>query len=262
MDRGNRKGEGELNGNGFLKLAAVGDIHCGKGSRSDLRELFSRASAEADVLLLAGDLTNYGTPEEFETLARELEGRGRTQTLAVLGNHDFETDQQDEGRKILEQAGVTILDGESIEIAGVGFAGAKGFVGGFGRRELTPWGESSLKRLVQETVQEALKLEQALSRLRTEQRVVLLHYAPIQATIQGEPLEIAPFLGSSRLEEPIDRYRASVVFHGHAHHGSLEGRTKGMVPVYNVAMPLLRESYPDQPPYRLYEVPTPAAVRA
>lgn len=251
-----------MNGNGVLKLAAVGDLHCGKASRSDLRELFSRASAEADVLLLAGDLTNYGTPEEFETLVRELEGRGKTQTLAVLGNHDFETDQQDEGRKILEQAGVTILDGEAIEIAGVGFAGAKGFVGGFGRRELTPWGESSLKRLVQETVQEALKLEQALSRLRTEQRVVLLHYAPIQATIHGEPLEIAPFLGSSRLEEPIDRYRASVVFHGHAHHGSLEGRTKGMVPVYNVAMPLLRESYPDQPPYRLYEVPTPAAVGA
>ncbi|MFN2443797.1 MAG: metallophosphoesterase [Thermoanaerobaculia bacterium] len=251
-----------MNGNGVLKLAAVGDLHCGKGSRSDLRELFSRASAEADVLLLAGDLTNYGTPEEFETLARELEGRGRTQTLAVLGNHDFETDQQDEGRKILEQAGVTILDGEAIEIAGVGFAGVKGFVGGFGRRELTPWGESSLKRLVQETVQEALKLEQALSRLRTEQRVVLLHYAPIQATIQGEPLEIAPFLGSSRLEEPIDRYRASVVFHGHAHHGSPEGRTKGMVPVYNVAMSLLRETYPDQPPYRLYEVPTPPAVGA
>ena len=262
MDRGDREGKSELSTNGVMRIAAVGDVHCGKASRADLRELFTRASAEADVLLLVGDLTNYGTPEEFETLARELEGRGRTPTLAVLGNHDFETDQQVEGRRILEQAGVTVLDGEAIEIEGIGFAGAKGFVGGFGRRELTPWGESSLKALVQETVQEALKLEQALSRLRTDQRVVLLHYAPIQATIQGEPLEIAPFMGSSRLEEPIDRYRASVVFHGHAHHGSPEGETKGKVPVYNVAMPLLRAHFPDRPPYRLYEVPRPAAATA
>ena len=248
-------------GNDLVKIAAVGDVHCGRNTQGELRPLFERAANEADILLLLGDLTNYGTPEEFETLLTELEPARKMRILAVLGNHDFESGHEVEGREILERAGVTVLDGESVEVCGIGFAGTKGFVGGFGRRELTPWGESSLKQLVQETIQEALKLESALSRLRTEQRIVLLHYSPIQATIQGEPLEIAPFLGSSRLEEPIDRYRASVVFHGHAHHGSLEGRTKGNVPVFNVALPLLQRSWPDAPAFRLWEV-DPAATAA
>ncbi len=230
-----------------IRLAAVGDVHCGRGSEGHLKPLFERAAAEADVLLLPGDLTNYGTPEEFELLIRELEPFRKKPILSVLGNHDFESGQQDAARKTLEAAGI-------VEVEGIGFAGAKGFVGGFGRRELTPWGEASIKQLVQEAIEEALKLEAALSRLRTEHRVVILHYAPIQATVQGEPLEIAPFLGSSRLEEPIDRYRATVVFHGHAHHGALEGRTKSGIPVYNVALPLLRRSWPDQLPIRIFEL--------
>lgn len=249
------------NGSEIVKIAAVGDVHCGRATHGELRPLFEQAAEEADILLLLGDLTNYGTPDEFEILLGELEPARKMRIVAVLGNHDFESGQEIEGRDILERAGLTVLDGESVEICGIGFAGAKGFVGGFGRRELTPWGESSIKQLVQETIQESLKLESALSRLRTEQRIVLLHYSPIQATIQGEPLEIAPFLGSSRLEEPIDRYRASVVFHGHAHHGSLEGRTKGNVPVFNVALPLLKRSWPDAPAFRLWEV-DPAAAAA
>jgi Icc-related predicted phosphoesterase len=137
----------------------------------------------------------------------------------------------------------------------VGFAGIKGFGGGFGRRQLGAWGEEIIKKFVHETVEEALKLESALARLRTPQKIAVLHYAPIHATVAGEPAEINAFLGSSRLEEPIDRYRCTAVFHGHAHRGSLEGRTKGNVPVYNVAMPLLSANYEARQPFRVIEVP-------
>ncbi len=248
-----------MKGGRRVRLAAVGDVHCGRGSEGQLKPLFEKAAEEADILLLPGDLTNYGTPEEFELLIREVEPFRRKPILAVLGNHDFESGAQEAARRMLEASGIVVLDGEAVEIDGIGFAGAKGFVGGFGRRELTPWGEASIKQLVQEAIEEALKLEAALSRLRTEHRVVILHYAPIQATVQGEPLEIAPFLGSSRLEEPIDRYRATVVFHGHAHHGSLEGRTKSGIPVFNVALPLLRRSWPDRLPIRMFDL-EPATV--
>jgi Icc-related predicted phosphoesterase len=155
----------------------------------------------------------------------------------------------------LTDVGVTILDGESTEIQGVGFAGVKGFAGGFGRRELGAWGEKIIKDFVHETVEEALKLEKALLRLRTPQKIAVLHYAPIAATVAGEPPEIMAFLGSSRLEEPLDRYRVNVAFHGHAHRGALEGRTKGNAPVYNVAMPLLAANFPDRQPFRVIEVP-------
>lgn len=244
-----------------MKIAAVGDVHCGKSSQGALQPVFAKvAEAGADVLLLAGDLTNYGTAEETEVLTGELKILGKIPVVAVLGNHDFESDQQDVVRKILESAGVTVLDGDTHVIDGVGFAGVKGFVGGFGRRSLAPWGEKSLKDIVREGMEEALKLESALARLRNEPRVVLLHYAPIAGTIAGEPPEIAPFLGSGRLEEPIDRYRATVVFHGHAHHGSPEGKTKSGIPVFNVAMALLKERYPERPPFRLYEVKRPVAA--
>ena len=147
-----------------------------------------------------------------------------------------------------------LLDGEATEIEGVGFAGVKGFAGGFGRGALGPWGEHAIKVFVQEAVDEALKLESALARLRTHCRVALLHYAPIRGTVDGEPLEIFPYLGSSRLEEPINRYRVSAVFHGHAHHGTPEGQTTGGVPVYNVAVPLLHKTCPARPPFRLVEI--------
>jgi len=152
--------------------------------------------------------------------------------------------------KILVEAGVQMLDGDSVEVQGVGFVGVKGFCGGFGRRTLEPWGEAATKAFVHEAVGEALKLERALARLRTPQRVVLLHYAPIEGTVEGEPREIFPFLGSSRLEEPLNRYEVEAVFHGHAHRGALEGKTRGGIAVYNVAAPLLRRSFPDAPPLR------------
>ncbi|HEY9650517.1 MAG TPA: hypothetical protein V6C95_07630 [Coleofasciculaceae cyanobacterium] len=171
-----------------------------------------------------------------------------------MGNHDYESGQQDELQTILADAGITVLDGEAREIQGVGFAGVKGFAGGFGRAALGAWGEEIIKRFVHEAVDEALKLESALAKLRTQQRVVLLHYSPIQATVEGEPPEIFPFLGSSRLEEPLNRYSVSAVFHGHAHAGTLEGRTSSNIPVYNVSMPLLKRTKPDYPPFRLIEI--------
>jgi Icc-related predicted phosphoesterase len=220
-----------------------------------LQPLFAQAAAHADVLILCGDLTDTGVAEEAQVLADELARAVKVPILAVLGNHDYEEEQQLEIRRILSQVGVVVLDGEIHEVGGVGFVGVKGFGGGFGRRTLEPWGEPSIKQFVREAVNEALKLESGLARLRTRKRVAILHYAPIEATVTGEPREIYPFLGSSRLEEPLDRYGVSVAFHGHAHGGVPEGRTRAGVPVYNVAVPLLRRLFPDQPPFRLVTVP-------
>jgi Icc-related predicted phosphoesterase len=175
--------------------------------------------------------------------------------LAVLGNHDVESGAQKDLTQILDQTGVKVLDGDSCEVHGIGFVGVKGFAGGFGARALQPWGEEVIKRWVHEAVEEALKLESALARLRTTHKIVLLHYSPIRETVEGEPAEIMPFLGSSRLEEPLNRYPVTVVFHGHAHHGCPKGHTKENVPVYNVAMPLLQHIYPDRAPFRLMELP-------
>jgi len=237
-----------------LRIAAVADIHCKKTSQGTYQPIFANATETADVLLLCGDLTDYGAPEEAKILAREITTSLRIPAIGVLGNHDFEAGKQDEIVKILTDAGVTMLDGDTHEIHGVGFAGVKGFAGGFGRRQLGAWGEQIIKNFVHETIQEALKLEAALARLRTPQKIAVLHYSPIHATVVGEPPEITAFLGSSRLEEPIDRYRVTAVFHGHAHRGSLEGRTKGNTPVYNVAMPLLLANFGDRPPFRVIEV--------
>ena len=237
-----------------LRIAAVADIHVKKTGQGSMQPLFSQATQQADVLLLCGDLTDYGAVEEAKILAKEITSSLRIPAIGVLGNHDFETGKQDEIVKILTDAGVTMLDGDVHEIHGVGFAGVKGFGGGFGRRELGAWGEEIIKKFVHETIQEALKLEAALVRLRTPQKIAVLHYAPIHATVEGEPPEIYPFLGSTRLEEPVDRYRVNVVFHGHAHRGSLEGRTNGNATVYNVAMPLLTASFPERAPFRVVEV--------
>src|SRR5256885_4768984 len=222
-----------------IRIAAVADIHVKKTSQGAFQPLFAKATEQADVLLLCGDLTDYGAVEEAKILAKELTSSLRIPALGVLGNHDVESGHEKEIVQILTDAGVVILDGDTHEIGGVGFAGVKGFGGGFGRRQLGAWGEETIKKFVHETIEEALKLEAALVRLRTPSKIVLLHYAPIHATVVPEPPEIMPFLGSSRLEEPVDRYRVTAVFHGHAHRGSPEGRTKSNIPVYNVAMPLM-----------------------
>ncbi|PYQ30705.1 MAG: metallophosphoesterase [Acidobacteria bacterium] len=245
-----------------LRIGAVADIHVKKSSAGTLQPLFSKVSEEADILLLCGDLTDFGTPEEGKILAKEITTSLRIPSLAVLGNHDCESGREAELIDILTDAGVVVLDGTSYEMDGVGFAGVKGFAGGFGRRALGAWGEKIIKDFVHEAINESLKLEAALARLRTPQKIGVLHYSPIQETVNGEPPEIIAFLGSSRLEEPLDRYRANAVFHGHAHRGSLEGRTKGNAPVYNVAMPVLATAFPDKLPFRVIEVPVTAEVHA
>lgn len=245
----------ETSARSHLRIAAVGDLHVSKTSQGKFQTLFTQISESADVLLLCGDFTDYGMPEEARILARDLSATVKVPVIAVLGNHDYEGDRQDEITQILLDAGVRVLDGEVTEVQGVGFAGVKGFAGGFGRGALGPWGEPAIKQFVQAAVNEALKLEAALARLRTQHRVAVLHYAPIRATVEGEPVEIFPYLGSSRLEEPINRYRVSAVFHGHAHRGAPEGRTSTGVPVYNVAMPLLARLNPDRPPFLILELP-------
>lgn len=237
-----------------VRIAAVSDLHVTRASQGQLAPLLQQAAQAADVLVLCGDLTDYGLPEEAQVLARELAGV-RVPIVGVLGNHDVESDRGPEVVDVLTTAGVKLLDGEAVELHGVGFAGVKGFCGGFGRHSLGPWGERTIKGFVREALDEALKLEAALARLRTPQRVAVLHYAPIAATVEGEPPEIFPFLGTSRLEEPLVRYPVSAVFHGHAHKGALEGRTSNGTPVYNVALPLLRRHAPDGPWYRLLELP-------
>ena len=237
-----------------VRIAALGDIHHGRNAtQGSLQPLFAQITESADILVLAGDLTDYGLPEEARALAREVTGSLKIPCVGVLGNHDYESGQQEEIARILKDAGVAILDGDTTEIQGVGFAGIKGFAGGFGRRALGPWGEDIIKHFVREAVNEALKLESALARLRTNRLVALLHYSPIQATVENEPREIFPFLGCSRLEEPIGRFPVSVVFHGHAHHGMPEGRTANNVPVFNVSASLMREIFPERP-FRIVEL--------
>ena len=221
------------NGEARVRIAAVGDMHCGRTPAAALTPLFTQVNERADVLVLCGDLTDHGLPEEAEALARVLADTVRLPMLGVLGNHDWHSGKAAEVEKILAGVGLQLLDGEAIEVQGVGFAGVKGFLGGFGRGTLEPWGEEMVKLMVREAVEEALKLESALAKLRTARRVGVLHYAPIQATVEGEPPEIFPFLGCSRLEEPLHRYGVSVVFHGHAHRGSPEGKLRNDVPVFN-----------------------------
>lgn len=241
-----------------VRIAAVSDVHYGKHSQGTLQPLFTQIAERADVLVLPGDLTDYGLADEARILARDLTAVVKIPIVAVLGNHDYESDQAEEIAAILAEAGVHVLDGDAVEVHGVGFAGVKGFAGGFGRGTLGPWGERAIKQFVQEAVNEALKLESALARLKNPTRIALLHYSPIRATVEGEPPEIFPWLGSSRLEEPLTRFQVSAVVHGHAHKGSPEGKTATGIPVYNVSLPVLRAAYPDQPAFRIIEVPRPA----
>ena len=246
---------------GKLRIGAVGDLHWPRIGEEELRGLFTQLGEQSDVVLLCGDITDYGKPEEELQYVAHLSILKGIPILAVLGNHDYECGQADRVTDILERHSVRVLDGTAMEVRGVGFAGVKGFAGGFGDRLLQPWGEPVLKQFVHEAAEEAIKLESALAKLTTSTRVVLLHYAPIVDTVLGEAPEIIPFLGTSRLEEPINRYRATAVFHGHAHHGALEGRTRDGIPVYNVALPLLRRAVPAQAPARILHVPTQQQVQ-
>lgn len=241
-----------------VRLAAIADLHCPRVPPAVLQPIFSRAAVEADVLLLGGDLTDRGIEDDARVLVKELTASVKIPVVAVLGNHDFESGKAAEVTAVLREGGIAVLDGEAVVIHGVGIAGAKGFGGGFGQRALQPWGEIIIKQFVHEAVTEALKLESALAKLRTPTKIALLHYAPVESTVAGEPPEIFPFLGSSRLEEPLTRYEVTAAFHGHAHSGAPEGRTRAGVAVYNVALPVLQRESP-QAPLRVIEIVPPAA---
>jgi uncharacterized protein len=235
-----------------MRIAATSDLHFTPQGYDRIREPLSHVKDEADVLVIAGDLTNYGKPEEMHSLMNALV-RLRIPIVSVLGNHDYESDQQDELMKMMSAEGIKVLDGSSYERDGVGFAGTKGFPGGFGRGMLTAFGEKEIKAFVQAGLDETLKLERALTMLSSSKIVIVTHYAPICETVEGERLEILPFLGSSRLAEVIDRHQAVIAFHGHAHHGKPDGKTIGGVPVHNVALSILMAQEPPCP-YRVFEV--------
>jgi Icc-related predicted phosphoesterase len=239
-----------------VRVAAMADLHYSRTSAGALREAFAAANDAADALVLCGDLTDYGLPEEARLLAADL-AAVRVPVMAVLGNHDFESGRVPEVCEVLSGAGVKMIDGEACEVNGVGFAGVKGFGGGFGRGTLGFWGEPATKAFVQEALNEALRLESALARVRGLPTVAVLHYAPVAATVSGEPVEIWPYLGTSRLEEPLTRHPVVAVVHGHAHNGAPEGRLAGGAPVYNVSVSLMRRHFPDRAPFRLLEVPVP-----
>lgn len=235
-----------------VRVAAVGDIHVNEATAGEVRSILAEVSGKADILVLCGDLTNRGLPHEAEILVDALSSC-RIPVVAVLGNHDFESGESEEIVQILCHAGVRVLDEEPHEIETVGFAGVKGFCGGFDRHTLSPFGEKTIKEFVHEAVDDVLRLESGLARLRTPHKIAVLHYSPIRATVDGEPLEIFPFLGTSRLADPLDHFPVSAAVHGHAHNGSPEGKTSGGVPVYNVAYPLMRKLQPEQP-YRIIDL--------
>jgi uncharacterized protein len=222
-----------------MRIAATADLHFSPQSYAKLKDQFERVRDEADVLVLAGDLTNFGQPDEMEPLLNVLV-RLRVPTIVVLGNHDFESGNEAELTRMMVASGIKVLDGSAYERDGIGFAGTKGFVGGFGRGILTAFGEREIKDFVRASIDEALKLERAMSQLRSQKRMVVLHYSPIVETVQGESPEIFPFMGTSRLAEVVDRHGADLVVHGHAHHGKPTGHTPGGVAVHNVAISLLQ----------------------
>lgn len=222
-----------------VTIAALGDLHFDPTRRGELSDLFEHVNRTADILATTGDLTVHGTLEEMEAFveaSRALE----VPVVTVLGNHEHESGEKERLCAMLAEADVKVLDGTAVVIEGVGFAGVKGFAGGFGAHALAPFGEELMKAFAREAVEETLKLERALRQLlRVEHRIVLLHYAPIVGTVQGEPEPIYPFLGSSRMVQPIDTLGADVVLHGHAHRGRYRGETPGGIPVFNVASHVL-----------------------
>jgi Icc-related predicted phosphoesterase len=229
-----------------IRVAAVGDLHVGVDSVGRLRPRLADLAADADLFLLAGDLTHRGRPEEAKVLAGELHGDG-VPTVAVLGNHDYHSDQQDAVTEVLQEAGVIVLEGDGVVVRvgdrRIGIAGTKGFGGGFAGASASDFGEPEMKGFVGHTKRLAGRLERALTALRADRRIALLHYSPVAETLSGEPREIYPFLGSYLLAEAVDRGGADLALHGHAHRGSPSGTTPGGVTVRNVAAPVIGCAY-------------------
>ena len=229
-----------------IRVAAVGDLHFGPDSEGTFLPALEPLGDQADVLLLAGDLTKVGRREEAEALARELAG-APVPVVAVLGNHDYHSEEQEAVRGVLEDAGVQVLEGEAtvIEVDGarLGIAGAKGFGGGFAGACATDFGEPEMKGFIRETKAAADRLGRALGSLSTDARIALLHYSPVKETLHGEPPEIYAFLGSYLLAEAVDHEGADLVLHGHAHRGTEHGVTPGGIPVRNVAQSVISRPY-------------------
>ena len=235
-----------------MRIAATADVHARPGDLARLRALAEGAARDADVLIMGGDLTDLGYPEQAEVLIEALDGCP-IPVVAVLGNHDHEGGEAGAVSRLLAESGVLMLDRSSVVLDGVGFVGVKGFCGGFGAHEASFFGEDLFKAWVAEGIQEAEALERELRGLGTERRVAVLHYAPVRDTVEGEPAAIHAFLGASRLGIALDRGGATVAFHGHAHAGPLEGKTPSGVPVFNVSLPVLEKAGFEKP-YHLFEV--------
>lgn len=237
-----------------VRIAAVADIHVTDTDKNKWVDYFKEVSKNADILLICGDLTNTGDESEAQILCDELKAC-TIPVVAVLGNHDYEKGRQKLIRQTLQNENVHILDGEAIVIKDVGFAGVKGFGGGFDNYMLSMFGEDAMKAFVQEAVDEALHLDRALARIDQQhdklKKIAILHYSPLRETVVGEPEVIFPFLGSSRLAEPLIRREVTAVFHGHAHMGTLEGTLSGGVRVFNVAKPVLSKAGYEIPYYIL-----------
>lgn len=237
----------------MIRIAAVGDLHFGPDASGSVRPRLEHLAERADAFLVAGDLTRLGEPDEARALAEELRGLP-VPVVTVLGNHDYHSDRQDDVRRVMEGAGITVLDGEStvLEVDGtrLGIAGMKGFGGGFAGASATDFGEPEMKAFVRHAIDVAERLERVLEDLDADVRVVLLHYSPVAETLRGEPPEIHAFLGSYLLAEAVDRAGADLVIHGHAHRGTERGVTPGGVPVRNVALPVIERAY------AVYEVMT------
>ncbi|MGW5386881.1 metallophosphoesterase family protein [Nocardia sp. NPDC003963] len=229
-----------------MRIAAVGDVHLGTDSRGLLRPALRGLPDHADVLLLAGDLTNHGTLPEAEVVAAEFADLG-VPVIAVLGNHDHHSDLQDEIAAMLGDAGVTVLEGSATTVTvgdrTLGVAGTKGFGGGFAGKCASVFGERLMRDFAGHTVQLAGRLDSALASLDTDVTVALTHYSPVSDTLHGEPREIYPFLGSYLLGEPIDTHGADLALHGHAHAGTERGSTPGGIRVRNVAQPVIRSAF-------------------
>ena len=230
----------------MIRVAAVGDVHVDEDVVGHYRPALDRLPDVADVLLVAGDLTRHGTADEARSFTEEFGGLG-VPVVVVLGNHDHQSDQPDKVAKVIEDAGITVLEGTStvLELNGhrLGVAGVKGFGGGFAGACASNFGEREMKAFVNTTEVIAGRLESALRGTECDALVALTHYAPVPDTLAGEPLEIFPFLGCYQLGRAIDSAPTMLALHGHAHHGSERGRTPGGVPVRNVAHPVIKQAY-------------------
>jgi uncharacterized protein len=236
-----------------VRIAAIGDLHYTRDSLGMVERILPNVRKMADVLLLAGDLTNMGRVEEMEVMIKDLQGLGLP-ILAVVGNHDHQSDQVEELIAMMQQSGICVLDCTNCVIGEVGFVGTKGFCGGFGKAQVAVFGERALKSFVQESIMEAMRLEKALQTLETRRKVALMHYSPIRETLVGETPDLFPFLGTSRLADVLDRFEVDLIFHGHAHHGSPQGRTKGGIPVHNVAR-FVQMAHREQA-FAIHEIPS------